>query len=110
MSGTEINMLLSRNIDALMKAKGTDAAKLARSAGLNQGAIYDILGKRSKSPKIQTVAKIAKALEVPLPMLFSENLDEAIDREIVYLFDSLPSQEQARLIQIARALLPVSET
>ncbi len=53
-------------LNATMSAKGKNAAVLAREAGLNPTAVYDILSGKSRNPQIKTVEKIATALGVPL--------------------------------------------
>lgn len=106
MSEEHINMLVSKNIEALMSAKNTNALQLANKAGINKSAVYDIIAGRSRSPKIETIQKIAIALNVPISMIFSENMDQSVRQEIVYLFDALPENEQIRLIQTAKAWLP----
>lgn len=96
-------MRVARNIETLMAARKTDAAKLARDAKLNPTGIYDILKGKSKSPKIGTIAKIAKALEVPVSIIFSESVDVELRKDLMFVFDSLSEQEQRRLVTTGRA-------
>lgn len=88
-----------------MDRKRLNAAEVARRAGLNSTGVYDILSGKSRSPKIETLGKIAKALDVPMALLFEKADEGEIRREIVSLFARLPENERARLIVTARAWL-----
>lgn len=96
-------MVFSSNLAALIVARGLDAAKLARLAGMGQTGVYDILHGRSASPKISTVEKLARALDVPVYMLFLEPDELADQRVIMALFAKLPKSERDRLILTAEA-------
>jgi len=99
-------MLVARNIEALMEQKGLDAAKLARLAGLNPTGIYDIIKGKSRSPKIETIGKIAKGLGVPVALIFSGQLAERVDDDLMVIFDQLPADKRQMLMQAARSWLP----
>lgn len=105
MERPKINMLVARNIDILMRAKDLDPAKLARRAGINPTGIYDILKGKSKSPKIETLGKIALGLGVPLPALLSEVSDDHLKQDLMFVFENLPDHEKKRLIQTGQAWL-----
>lgn len=96
-------MLVARNIEVIMKAKNLDPAKLARLSNVNPTGIYDILKGKSKSPKIETLGKIARGLGVPLPALLSEVSDEQLKQEMMFVFENLPDHEKKRLIQTGQA-------
>lgn len=98
-------MMVARNIAALMQARRLDAAKLARAADLNPTGIYDILSGKSRSPKIETIAKVAKALGVPLSSIFTELSAESLVSEMMFVFESLPDQDRQRLLSTGRAWL-----
>ena len=95
-------MLVARNIETLMEQKGLDAAKLARASGINPTGIYDILKGKSRSPKIETIAKIAKGLGVPLATVFSGQPTTAAD-DLLVIFEQLDPERRAILMQAARA-------
>lgn len=95
-------MLVARNIEALMEQKGLDAAKLARLAGLNPTGIYDILSGKSRSPKIETIGKIARGLGVPVSYIFNEQPANVGD-DLMLIFDQLSSDKRELLMQAARA-------
>lgn len=98
-------MTVAHNIEALMKAKGLNAHEVARRMGRNPTVVYDILSGKSRSPKIETLGKIATALGVPLPILFEDSPDEDLRAEMAALFAELSPTERQRLVQTARAWL-----
>lgn len=69
---------ISRNVEALRKARGFSQAMLARKAGLSQKAISNLENAQnlSISPTIHTVTSVADALGVSVFLLFS-SLDAA---------------------------------
>lgn len=103
MERDETTMVVARNIEALMKERGTDAAKLARAAKLGPTGIYDILKGKSRSPSIKTIGKIAAALGVPTMALFEENLVPDLRLDLIRAFESLGATERELLLQTARA-------
>ena len=99
-------MLVAHSIEALMEQKGLDAAKLARASGLNPTGVYDIINGKSRSPKIETIAKIATGLGVPVALLFSEHPSAGPTEELLVLYDSLPQDLRELLVQTARSWSP----
>lgn len=95
-------MLVARNIEALMEQKNIDAAKLARASGINPTGIYDILKGKSRSPKIETIAKIAKGLGVPISAIFSGEPQGQAD-DLLALYERLDPERRALLVQAAQA-------
>ncbi len=67
------------NLEAIMNArKGkTNAKKLSLEAGLGETAVRDILQGRSVSPKLETVQKLARALNVPIYRLIPSMIDQS---------------------------------
>lgn len=98
-------MTVARNIEAIMERKRLTAVAVARLAGINATGVYDILSGKSRSPRLDTIGKIAAALEVPVAVLLEEDSEADIRREIVSLFARLPEHERQRLIVTARAWL-----
>ncbi|WPZ30726.1 helix-turn-helix transcriptional regulator [Sulfitobacter sp. OXR-159] len=96
-------MLVAKNIKDLMQARHMDAAKLARAAEINPTGIYDILSGKSQSPKIVTLAKIAKGLNVPLAALFETATDLELKSDIIALFERLPAPQRELLLKTAQA-------
>ena len=100
---------VAENIRALMDRRDMNASELARAAGVNPTGVYDILSGKSRSPRLDTVHKIAVALKVPVSQLFEQvGTDEARD-EIVEIFLRLDPVERRRLLQAARSWLPAGE-
>ncbi|MGP9789888.1 helix-turn-helix domain-containing protein [Roseinatronobacter sp. NSM] len=58
-----------KNLLHYMKLRGFSAASLSRKAGLNSRAVKDIEERRTGSPRISTVFKLARALELPPEVL-----------------------------------------
>ena len=95
--------VVAENIRLLMVKRDMNAAELRRAAGLNQTGVYDILEGRSKSPKVDTVAKIAKALGVNAFDLFSPPGALEERKALLAVFDRLPQAERDRLLLTATA-------
>lgn len=55
----------------------TNAKKLSLEAGLGETAVRDILQNRSASPKLDTINKLAKALNVPVYRLIPSMIDQS---------------------------------
>lgn len=66
----EFTQIIAANISRIMTERSMNATELAQKADLNRTAIYDIIAGRSNSPRVKTVAQIAKALSIPLSDLF----------------------------------------
>ncbi|NRA73689.1 MAG: helix-turn-helix transcriptional regulator [Rickettsiales bacterium] len=82
---------LKENITRLTKKYGVSYRKLERKAGLAQNFISNILQEQTRSPNIDAVAKLAKALDKSLDELYygvsSENIsnDIEIDNESLFI-------------------------
>lgn len=57
----------------------TNPKKLSLEAGLGETAIRDILQNRSASPKLETIHKIANALNVPVYRLIPSMIDQSYE-------------------------------
>lgn len=62
--------IIVKNIDEVAKRKGLTIAALERKAGLTRGHIYKLKG--STSPQLETLEKIANALDVSINYLLKE--------------------------------------
>ncbi len=66
--------------DILDERKGiTNPKRLSKDAGLGETAVRDILQNKSTSPKLDTVQKLAKALNLPLYRLMPSMIDQSYD-------------------------------
>lgn len=65
-------MELSKKLVALRQKKGWNQVQLARAAGIPQPTICRLESGGIEQPKLGTIAKIAKALEVSTDYLVSE--------------------------------------
>lgn len=104
-----IVLLVAKNIEAAMERKGTNPAEVARRAGINPTGVYDILSGKSRSPRLDTLYKIAvDGLGIPFSALFEDAADSDLDREILEAVGLMPAEERQRLLALAKALLGVS--
>ena len=65
--------MIGNNLRKLRKEKGLSQEKLARLSGISLNTLTKIESGFAKKPTIQTVVKVAKALEV--------SLDELVNRK-----------------------------
>lgn len=98
--------IVADNIQFVMEQRGLTAASLARKAEVNPTGIYDIISGKSKSPRLDTISKVASALNVPVVLLLERAEESALRSQIVETFQMLPTRERERLLQAARAWLP----
>jgi len=70
-----------KNLKAILEDRKdkTNPKKLSIDAGLGETAIRDILQNRSASPKLETIHKIAGALNVPVYRLIPSMIDQSYD-------------------------------
>lgn len=100
-----VTAVVAENIRAAMADRNLSAAELARMAMINPTGIYDILSGKSRSPKIETVHKIAKALCIPTSMMLERRMSLTLRNELLEVASQLPETEQRRLVSAARAWL-----
>lgn len=99
------NMLVAHNLEAVMRRKGSNPAEVARWAGINPTGVYDILSGKSRSPRMETLAKIAAGLGVPINVFFSDPADDALDQELIEAIGMMSPEERRRFLLMARAFL-----
>lgn len=61
--------MLSENLKNIREKKRYSKLRLARETGLSARCIENIEHKKTKGPRIETLQKLAKALNVPLEEL-----------------------------------------
>ncbi|WP_439560815.1 helix-turn-helix domain-containing protein [Roseinatronobacter sp.] len=105
-----------RNLLYYMKSRGFSAASLSRKAGLNNRAVKDIEERRTGSPRISTVFKLARALEVSPEILLGLRDDNSTggqlngdaDHPVVNGFlSSLSQSERESLLVSIRHLIQI---
>jgi len=106
-----IVMLVARNIEAAMKRRGTNPAEVARRAGINPTGVYDILSGKSRSPRLDTLHKIAIAgLQMPFSALFAEPGEDELDQQLIETLGMMAGDDRRRFLAMARALLSQAAT
>lgn len=101
-----IVMIVARNIEAAMARKGLNAPEVARRAGINPTGVYDILKGKSRSPRLDTIHKIAvQGLGIPMAALFIEPTDQELDNELSETIGMMPKDERKRFLTMARAYM-----
>lgn len=65
-------MIKLTKLKQLREQKGLSQEKLARIADISNNTVVNIESSKQTNPTIETVSKIAKALEVKIEELFSE--------------------------------------
>ena len=104
MERDELVMLVARNIEAAMARKGTNAAEVARRAHMNPTAVYDILSGKSRSPKLDTLHKIAVlGLGVPVASLLVEPSDDELSQELAETLGLLSPADRQKFLTMLRA-------
>ena len=105
-----IVLLVAHNLTAAMTRKGTNAAEVARKAGINPTGVYDILKGKSRSPRLDTLYKIAVlGLAIPFNALFTEPSDDALDQELIEALGMLPTADRRRFLAMVRSVQPDQE-
>lgn len=105
MARDDVTETLVRNLKRLMELRGVNAHELAAKAGLNPTAVYDIMSGKARSPKLETVAKLAAALSVSPSALIEPPATSQLRTDLDAIFQRLPAAEQERVLMIATALL-----
>lgn len=103
--------LVARNLEAVMARKGTNAAEVARRSGLNPTGVYDILSGKSRSPRLDTLNRIAtQGLGIPVVSLLTDQADDALDQELLDTIGLLSPDDRRRILAMIRAMasLPAS--
>src|SRR5881398_2305945 len=100
-----IGQIINDRIRAIREHKGLSASDLARMTGVSQSEISQIETGRKRSPRLDTIQRIALAFEVSLDFLSGRydyrSLDEALASESLslYLRDAKLPDAQARALR-----------
>ncbi len=105
MERDSIVVMVAANLAEAMARKGTNAAEVARRAGLNPTGVYDILKGKSRSPRLDTLHKIAVlGLGMPLTALFTEPSGDDLDQQLLAVLGLLPVEDRKRFLTMAQAV------
>lgn len=105
MSRDDATETLVRNLKRLMELRGMNPHELAANAGMNPTAVYDIISGKARSPKLESVAKLAAALSVSTSALIEDPAETALREDLETIFQRLGHEDQERVLMIANALL-----
>lgn len=106
MGAKTLTLILAANLKAMMEERGLSMAALSRLAGANSTAVHDIIHGRARSPKLETVEKLAAALDVTVDDLLREERRAEVERDLLSACQQLGPQDRKRLLETARAWLP----
>lgn len=59
------------HIKDLMQQQNLTVSELAKQSGLTQSTVDSVLHKQNTNPRIDTIHKIIKALNIPVPEFFN---------------------------------------
>ena len=93
------------NIRAGMQEMGWSGRQLSDQAGLNESAVKNILNERSKYPRVDTLHKIATALETTVGEILGEaGAGVSLEEErLLQAFNNMAPANRERLIEVAGA-------
>ncbi len=99
----DVSDIIVDNINRLMAERNTNAAATSIKANLGQTAVYDIVTRKSLNPRVDTLAKIANALDYQLSDLFLTQEQLQAREEVYTLFEALPSDARSALKAFIRS-------
>jgi transcriptional regulator with XRE-family HTH domain len=77
---TNQDAILARNIKALREGKGMSLGDLERTSGVSKGYLSQMEAGKASNPSLESLRKIAAALEVQISDLLGETKEIATDR------------------------------
>lgn len=99
-------MIIGDKIRLLRTERRISIRKMADITGLSKSTLSDIENNKSKKPTIDTVGRIAKALDVPIAELLSESDPQVEERNE----ETKTNQSEIFLRSVARAKERPKET
>lgn len=100
------------NLKAILEERkgDTNPKNLSVAAGLGETAVRDILQNRSASPKLETIEKIAKALNIPIYRLIPSMIDQSYEelanlREENRLLKEVSEQSFSSMAELRQAAI-----
>lgn len=101
-----VTMIVARNLEATMARKATNPSEVARRAGINPTGVYDILSGKSRSPRLDTLNRIAvQDLGVPLASLLADPSDDDLSQELIETIGMMLPGDRRRVLAMIRAML-----
>ncbi|NOE19751.1 adenosylcobalamin-dependent ribonucleoside-diphosphate reductase [Ruegeria atlantica] len=88
-------------VQSALALRNTNAKRVAEAAGLNATAVYDIVKGKSLSPRVETIKKVAAALQVPVESLIG---GDSVAPEVIASSDSEPLQPHGDVIYMSEPL------
>ena len=81
-------------------------ASLQRAAKISQTGVYDILDGSIRSPKLETIEKLAKALGVSVSYLIGESSEREGADILISEFSQMSKQDRKTLLDLADRFSP----
>jgi transcriptional regulator with XRE-family HTH domain len=100
-----MNPHLVANLKHYLDERRVSMNELSRRAGLSQTGVYDIINSRARSPRLETLEKLAEALDITVADLLMEHRRADAENEMLAAFSQLEQHDQERLLQTAQAWL-----
>jgi transcriptional regulator with XRE-family HTH domain len=77
MSTEDLHVALRDNLSEMLIERGLSQRALSRMASLDETAVKQILSGRSRSPRLDTVARLADALDISVSILIGDRRSDA---------------------------------
>ena len=91
-----------------MEERGMSQSQLARASGLSKQTISDYVNRKRTQPDERALQSLARGLQLPVETVYekagilTESPPETEQqRQLVYLYNQLPEDEQKRLVEYA---------
>lgn len=103
MSGAVKHPKLISRLRELMEERGMNMAELNRLAGISQTGVNDILDGTTRSPKLETLEKLADVFEVSVAYLIGEVDVRGEQLSLLRDFQDMDPDDKALLRQVVSA-------
>jgi len=110
---SDITKIIGERLRIYRNRAGINQEKLAEKAGIHPTYVGQ-LERGEKSATLETVAKIARALDLPFEVLFESiiegNTNNSIAQECYELINSQTEKEQQAILEIIKAVIYYKNT
>lgn len=96
-------MSMRDRIRSLMGERGFSAKALARAAGLNETSVIRILNNPDQNPRVDTLQKIASALEVTTEFL-TDGREAGAPAEVIHTWERLTERGRKAWLEVGDTL------